>query len=258
MGKNHTALRLLVACSFVAAVLAAGCSGDPGPEGPAGPPGGPGAPLPIKALFAGSEPLDTLQALAVDAFSMALLPLGSEINVVDVTDSIPPLSFLQLYDAILVWTTAAVSDPTALGDRLAEFVDAGGGVVIGQMAFVDGMELLGRIVSAGYSPLQSEPSLGVALNRKIDFFSITMPLHPILNGVNVLNFPFYSTSQWSDPTLSPGATLIARDDAGAAAIAINARGDVVGLNMSGNFVRGGYNEPPNLVANALLFVAGAF
>ena len=243
-------------CIF--ALLVGSCAGDDGPEGPAGPPGGPGVPLPIMALFAGSEPTDTLQALAIDVFSMGLLPLGSVINVVDVTDSIPPLAFLNDYDAVLVWTTANVTDPVGLGSRLADYVDAGGGVVIGQMSFVNGAGLQGRIMSAGYSPLQSAVSVGVPFNRKIDFASVATPLHPILNGVNMLNFRFFSTSQWSNPGLASGATRVALDDTGANAIAINASGSVIGVNMSGHLTRGSYSEPPKLVVNSLLFVAGAF
>jgi hypothetical protein len=225
----------------VFALVGAGCTGEDGPAGPPGSEGNPGAPVPINALLAGSEPADTLQALAIDIFSRGLLPFGSVVNIVNVTDSIPPLSFLEEYDAVLVWTTSPVTDAVALGERLGEYVDAGGGVVIGQMSFVDGT------------------SVGTAVARKIDFSSISMPLHPILNGVDLLAFSFYSTDQWSNPTLAPGATLIATDTpSGANAIAINAAENVIGLNMSGNHMRGGYSEPVKLIVNALLFVAGAF
>jgi hypothetical protein len=215
-------------------------------------------PSPIKALFAGSEPVDTLQALAIEAFSIGIFPLGTEINYVDVTDSIPPLSFLNQYDAVLAWTTAAITNPVALGNRLADYVDGGGGVVIGQMAFVDGAGLQGRVMSPGYSPLVSGPAEGTQFSRKLNFFSISAPYHPILNGVSIVDFPFYSTDQWSDPSLAPGATQIALDNNDASAIAINAGDTVIGLNMSGNFMRGGFSEPPQLIANSLLFVAGAF
>ncbi len=251
-------IRIIVSAFCALALVGLGCAGEDGPTGPSGSEGTPGSPVPIKALLAGAEPADTLQAVAIDLFSRGLLPLGSAINIVDVTDSIPPLAFLNDYDAVLVWTTSPVTDPVMLGERLAEYVDAGGGVVIGQMSFVDGWALLGRFMS-DYSPLQPGPSVGIAVARQIDFFSVSMPLHPILNGVNLRVFPFYSTNQWSNPGLAPGATLIAKDTpSGANAIAVNAAGNVIGLNMSGNHMRGGYSEPPKLIVNALLFVAGAF
>ena len=180
MEDSAKMLRVLVTLVCALALVVVGCAGEDGPAGPQGSTGNPGAPVPIKALLAGSEPADTLQELAMDIFSMGLFPLGSVVNIVDVTDSIPPHSFLDEYDAVLVWTTSAVTDPAALGDRLAEYVDVGGGVVIGQMSFVDGTGLQGEIMSAGYSPLQSSPSVGTADARKIDFFSVSMPLHPIL------------------------------------------------------------------------------
>lgn len=254
MVASRTMTTLL--CALV--LFATGCSGEDGPQGPVGPPGGSGTPLPIRTLFAGAEPTDTLQALAVDMFSRGLLPLGSVIHIVDITDSIPPLSSLNQYDAVLVWTTAAVTDPTALGNRLADYVDAGGGLVLGQMAFVDGFALGGRIMTPGYSPLLSAPPTGSAIARKIDFFSLTIPFHVILNGVSLLDLAFYSTDQWSNPVLAAGATRIALDDSGATAIAVNTADRVIGLNMSGNFSRGGYSEPAKLIVNSLLFVAGAF
>jgi len=250
--------RIIVTIVCALALVGVGCAGEDGPAGPPGSGGNPGSPVPINALLAGSEPADTLQAVAIDLFSRGLFPLGSVINIVDVTDSIPPLSFLSEYDAVLVWTTSPVTDPVMLGERLAEYVDDGGGVVIGQMSFVDGWALLGRFMS-DYSPLQPTASTGIAVARQIDFNSVSLPLHPILNGVNLRVFPFYSTNQWSNPSLDIGATLIAKDTpSGANAIAVNAAGNVIGLNMSGNHMRGGYSEPPKLIVNALLFVAGAF
>ena len=249
--------RIIVTIVCALALVGVGCAGEDGPAGPPGSGGNPDSPVPINALLAGAEPADTLQALAIDLFSRGLLPLGSVINIVDVTDSIPPLSFLSEYDAVLVWTTSPVTDPVMLGERLAEYVDDGGGVVIGQMSFVDGWALLGRFMS-DYSPLQPTASTGIAVARQIDFNSVSLPLHPILNGVNLKVFPFYSTNQWSNPSLDMGATLIAKDTpSGANAIAVNAAGNVIGLNMSGNHLRGGYSEPPKLIVNALLFVAGA-
>jgi len=253
-------MRRTILCVWAVALcaMALSCAGEDGSPGLPGSPGNPGSPLPIQVLLAGSEPADSLQRLALDIFATGLLPLGNSINVVDITDSIPPLSLLNGYDAILVWTTSVVTDPVALGNRLADFVDDGGGVVIGQMSFVNGIGLQGRIMTSGYSPLASEDSVGVMSNRKIAFTSIASPIHPILNGTNLLDFLFFSTSTWSNPTLTLGATQIAADNTGASAIAVNAGDNIVGINMSGNFFRGGYEHPPALFVNSLLFVAGAF
>ena len=239
--------------------MLAGCSGEDGTQGLPGDPGSPGSPTPIALLLAGSEPADSLQRFAIDIFAAGLLPFGSTIDVVDVTDSIPPLAFLNGFDAVLAWTRDPVVDPTSLGDRLADFVDAGGGLVLGQMSFVDGAGLEGRVMTAGYSPLESAAPVGSQINRSIDFTSIASPIHPIFNGTTLLAFPFYSTPQWSNPTLGAGATALALDTpTGAPAVAINAAENVVAINTSGNFFRGGYANPPRLFVNALLIVAGSF
>ncbi|MCA9293688.1 MAG: hypothetical protein KDA20_07740 [Phycisphaerales bacterium] len=47
----------------------------------------------------------------------------------------PEVAYLMQFDAVLVWTNLAITDSTLLGDRLATYVDAGGGVVVGMYAF---------------------------------------------------------------------------------------------------------------------------
>jgi len=60
--------------------------------------------------------------MAVQAFAEALFPLGTEIHFVSIIgDSVPTLSVLNQYDAVLCWTNGSPVYPDSLGDRLAEY-----------------------------------------------------------------------------------------------------------------------------------------
>jgi hypothetical protein len=74
--------------------------------------------------------------------------------------SIPELSYLSNYDCVVTWSNFpfkyASNDEYYAddwGDRLADYVDAGGAVIICTFCFNDERALAGRIFSQGYSPL---------------------------------------------------------------------------------------------------------
>jgi len=52
-------------------------------------------------------------------------------------EAVPTLQDLQQYDAILVWSNFQFPSPSALGDVLADYWDAGGAVVAVEFSFVD-------------------------------------------------------------------------------------------------------------------------
>lgn len=59
------------------------------------------------------------------------LKLFDKVDNIDMSASAPALTTLQQYDALLVWadTSRGCSDPTNTGNVLAQYIDAGGGVV---------------------------------------------------------------------------------------------------------------------------------
>jgi hypothetical protein len=250
-------------------VLIGGCTGDPGPEGPAGQPGQPGAPRPIKVLLLSSESEASVKDMIIDAFSMALFPTGTVIDYWLLQNSVPTVDEMNAYDAILCWTVNTLSTRVTIGDRLADYVDNGGGLVLAQGALSRSTlgAIEGRIMTPGYSPLTpAGPSLDIS-NRRIDFFSLTFPLHPIFNGTDVLDMCYQSQPNWSAPNLDPGASLIALSidcnppsDTSFNGIAISANEKVVALNIYPNWhsTYELFPEPPQMIANCLLFVAGAF
>jgi hypothetical protein len=97
--------------------------------------------------------------------------------------------------------------------------------------------------------------------RLIDDESLTYPLHPIFNGTDVRNLVFFANNNTSNPVLDATATLIALDNYGANAIAINAKGNIMALQVCGSrnsWDTDLYPYSGILVANCCLFLAGAF
>lgn len=237
-----------------------GCSGNDGVTGPAGPAG---SPQPIKVLFASAESENSLKNIVAGAFSYGAFPLGTEIDYFDIRGTTPALATLREYDVVVAHTNSVLSDGAAIGDVLADYVDAGGKVVLLQYSFSlqSTLPILGRIMTEGYSPLQPAAAAEISGNRFIDYNSVTYPLHPIFNGTDVRNLEFFANNNTSNPVLDATATLIALDDKGANAIAINADGNIMALQISGARVAWDVVTYPYsgvLVANACLFLAGAF
>jgi hypothetical protein len=160
------------------------------------------------------------------------------------------LATLQAYDAVLVWTANLPS--SGLGDTLADYVDAGGGVVL---ATFDGwMEAQGyfpgRIHSPGYNPLTS-PTTDAYQFSSLGAYD---PLHPIMSGVSALTSSFYNRDYFA---VDADATLVASWSTGRPLAATNASGDVVNITLFPNVVThghatGNYDE---LFRNALAYAA---
>ena len=53
----------------------------------------------------------------------------TSVTVIDTASVTPTLAQLQAFDAVLIWSAAAYADPVTLGNNLADYHDAGGGVV---------------------------------------------------------------------------------------------------------------------------------
>lgn len=242
-------------------LLFGGC-GDTGPVGPPGPEGPPGTRQPIKVLLAGFDSKTEMIEMVRLAFKESLFPLGTEIHFVSLMDSVPGLETFLEYDATLCWTAGTPAYPESIGDVLADYVDMGGGLVLAQGAYTISTlgPIGGRIMTEGYSPLIPGPSSGDNNAHILDPNSIALPMHPMFNGTDVDNFQLFHQPQYSNPTLDGTATVLALDKMGVVAIAINAAENVVGINTAGQwtFLADLYPESRKFMANALMFVGGAF
>jgi hypothetical protein len=214
-------------------------------------------------LLVASDSELNLKEMVVIAFKEGLFPVGTRIDYVSLLDSLPSLSRLTPYDAVMCWTGGVPLSPVTMGNTLADYVDAGGGLVLAQYAFTIQSKrtpLAGRVMTDGYAPLEVDTFAMDLSNRQIDFQSLSFPLHPIFNGTDVLNLTYAGQADMSDPTLDETAILIAKDTLGKNAIAINAAGNIIGVDMLGGWWFGFEFDPyyRQLLANALLFVGGAF
>jgi hypothetical protein len=259
--------------AIVLMVLLAAVTGcEDGAQGPKGPTGEVGKPRPITLLIAGSSAdIDMLEMVYI-AFRDGMFPLGSQVNYVNVRDSVPSLSTFLKYEVVLVWSIARFHDATLTGNRLADYVDRGGKLVLCQGVYSisssNQWELKGRVMSPGYSPLLTDVTSvddDNNQNKKIDVLSLGYPLHPVFNLEHDGMIDFFFQSQFSDPEVETGATLLAQDTKGDNIVAINAAGNIIGLDMYGgwDFQDNVLGEAPwpeadQLIANCVMWVAGAY
>jgi hypothetical protein len=139
-------------------------------------PGGPGGnngefyELLHNSLISLSPSPDSLLIVHSDAGTMAtakdeLAALGTftTIDEFDTTTlfSTPTLPQLNNYDVVLAYSNFSPFDPLALGNVLADYVDAGGDVVLATYAWTNPFDIEGRIMKKGYSPFTDRPIVPV-------------------------------------------------------------------------------------------------
>ena len=184
--------------------------------------------------------------------------IAGNVDIFDVGDATPTLDFLKGYDAVLVFSDRFYANATLLGNVLADFVDAGGGVVeAGLSHFSVGLRgLSGRFISGNYDVYNS------TLNQIAcgTLGTVAQPGSPLMAGVDSLNA---STGNCNRLTLKTGAQLVASWSTGQplAAYRLDHNAPVVGLNfypVSGDASAGQWDSSTDgalLMANALNFVS---
>jgi len=117
--------------------------------------------------------------------------------------STPSVAALSAYDAVLVFSDAAFYDPIEFGDNLADYVDAGGRVVLAAFANAS-VEIVGRFATDEYwviLPDDQENSFNLSLG------TINNPTSPLVSGVN--SFSGGSSSFHGIGSLHPDAVSVA-------------------------------------------------
>ena len=171
-----------------------------------------------------------------------------ELDYYDCSSDTPPVGVFVLYDVVIVGGVAEYGDYMLFGDRLADYVDQDGLVVVegGKLAHRSYGGIGGRWFDDGYSPYYT--ILRYPLEDPEDLI-IDQPDHYIFTGVERL----WDCSWRIDTTMREGATELAHfPDAGG--VAVNAAENVVGLNFlsSDEWIGEGYL----IMANAACFLAG--
>jgi len=79
--------------------------------------------------------------------------LGS-VDLFDAQVATPSLSLLKEYDVVITWSNYYYSNPTAIGDVLADYVDLGGKVInaVGSIG-THGWEMEGRFITGNYTAM---------------------------------------------------------------------------------------------------------
>ncbi|MCX7021830.1 MAG: hypothetical protein NTW26_06100 [bacterium] len=164
-------------------------------------------------------------------------------------DSTPPVGVFSCYDVIVAGGTASYREPVIFGDRLADYVDQGGCVVVETGKLMNwpwSGGIGGRWHDDGYCPYYSENPGGLEGDEDL---IIDEPGHAIFDGVSGLWDSLYRV----DTILRSGAVELAHfPDSGG--VAVNAWENVVGLNyMCGahNWTGDGYL----ILANAACYLA---
>jgi Ca2+-binding RTX toxin-like protein/subtilisin-like proprotein convertase family protein len=182
------------------------------------------------------------------------------VDVYDVRFATPSLADLQRYDSVMVWSNYRFGDPVAMGDVLADYVDAGGGVAVNSV-WSSGFGIEGRIVTDEYLPLTTGATM-----RSGDGPYVLVPkkaTHSLLS--DVATFDGGPGSWRTDTTLTDGSLLVATWSSPGreplVATKSQPSGRVVGLNfapMSDDVFDASWDAATDggeLAANALLFAA---
>jgi len=172
----------------------------------------------------------------------------------------PTLAQLQKYDAVLAWSDFPFSNSTALGNVLADYVDAGGGVVSAVFTAgfaLDPNRLGGRWISGDYEII---PALASFIQGQATLGAVDFPSHPIMNGVASFNGGAKSFRPTST-SLNPGGLIVAKWSDGRTLVAVSTKmHNRVDLGMyppssvvAGSGFWDSMTDGDTLMANALLY-----
>jgi hypothetical protein len=176
--------------------------------------------------------------------ALAALPQIGATDTFDSSSGTPTLAQLKNYRMVIVWAALPHANPVALGDALADYVDAGGAVIAATPSRIAQYAIAGRFRTGGYDPFPTgagplgSSSLGAFIN------------HPTMKQPYVITT--LSGDAREQVTLAPGATAIAAWADGNLLLAV--KGQVAGLSA---FLLNGYwsGDFPKLLANLGVFLA---
>lgn len=180
--------------------------------------------------------LHTDRDFQVQGFEDALVATGKfgglDIDQFNMLLEIPSLETLQAYDCVYAYTFFNGYARTAAGDRLKQYVDAGGGVILAPAAIgrtTTTQPLLGGITQPTYSPLNSTNVQMLTSPRNLDFATADVT-DRLLEGVTEFSFGVAGPN-FIAPSLDATADLVAVDNEARNLIAVSAQRDVVAINV---------------------------
>lgn len=132
-----------------------------------------------------------------------------QVDIINVGTTTPTLAQLQAYTSVLVWSNTNFLSPTALGDVLADYVDAGGGVVVTvftNSTLNSNRYLQGRWITGTYSVIQQIGGTTSGATQSLGL--VLVPSHPVMAGVTT--FSGGNSYRPTTTALTAGGTLIAQ------------------------------------------------
>lgn len=206
---------------------------------------------------AGSDEID-------DDVANKLLATGkfSSITIIKANTVTPTFNELKLFDAVLVYSNLPFLNATEFGDNLADYADAGGGVVLSLFAMVDNPAYSpgGKFLNSKYLCVPySEPLYGPLQTLGQVFY----PNDPILQGVTSFNGGTQSYRQSNFNTLD-GSKRVANWSDGSPLIVTKINNEVSRADIlffpSSSDVRSDFwdssTDGAKILANALMAVGG--
>jgi len=171
------------------------------------------------------------------------------VDTMSLLSTTPSLANLTPYDSVLVFTNFSPSNPSALGNTLADYVDGGGGVVLATYAMSQPWAVSGRIVTDGYSPLEVTSNLTTPTGNIVP----TDPSNAVFDNIDFsqINQQFFRNGNYANAPVDVGAHVLATDGAGHNMMAINGNESVVAINMFPAFESSTEQEIWHLYANSL-------
>jgi hypothetical protein len=201
-------------------LTAAGGTGTaPRALGPARPPVHPEKVRIVAFMGAESAPLATDLRDSLEGY-------GEVVTDVSCVSYTPTLNEMLEYEAILVWSNDSFADPVAMGDRLADYVDGGGRVIMFASCWYSspGLGIGGRIKTEWqYQTINYSDSFDLQ-DRAEGWFD---PYNPVTQDMGTYPIHMYYRH---NTTLAPGATLLAEWTGGIPFVVWAANIEVTGIN----------------------------
>jgi hypothetical protein len=143
----------------------------------------------------------------------------TQVDLFDAGSGTPSLALMQQYDIVVPFSNSPYLDPVAIGNNLADYVDANGIVVgLGFTFYTSPYGPTGRWLTGNYSPYTASTNLNFAVHT-LGTYTVG---HPLMNGVSTLTSDYHNIVP-----VAGGATEVAQWDNTESLIAF--KGRVVGI-----------------------------
>jgi hypothetical protein len=168
------------------------------------------------------------------------------VDLYDARTSTPSLADLEAYEVVITWCNYGYYDAVAMGNVLADYVDAGGKVINPVWTIGIGGNLLhGRFIEEDYTAMQGGtwPAGWACLGAY-------NAGHPIMNGVTQV----CDSYRISATALTAGSTSVAEWSDGLIFVAAKDDGSVVTINGYVGYYYAWSGQMPDVVHNSVLWL----